>query len=869
MKTNTHIIKLFTFIMIGIVAGTVICNLQLAGRYSYEAREGNEAMYSPMAAQTPQSPAVMPEDAMFGGDFELDYLEDTPLEIPSAPKVAAAAVLPSAIPESLPSVLTPALPESLPPTAAPEHPSVTELAMGLDFTPPDLSADTRNADDLPGFLSESPVSVAEHTPEPPVSFDLPGLPTLAELDTPQPVAQPSEAPQLAVAPPPPMKRARPLSGDDIYVSPWQEHEAAPQAELSHVAAHVGASMDNPLRPRAAAEPAPAAVTVQAPMVARVAPAAPQAPVQYLPTPVVQEPAVVSPQMGHGLPADISSANTAAPAVTPHVAAPTELPTSLPSEIPSLPSDAGMAGVQPDSAPTALASAAMAHPTLPVDGYGASPHTLPHTVQAADAAAQETPQHLITLTYRNTDIRRVIKQLQEKAGLGIYASVEVQGEITCDIQTADVDDALRRLLGATTYGYARTGVMVYIGRRNDVQDLPVPITERGGRRITPQYVSLEACERFVREHLSPYGECTRQDFEGRPCLVVKDMELALMEMDTMLELVDIPPVKQRLDAFVFERSGDDKKYLSLTKLADKAEVTLQEYVFQGESDDTQQIRGQSKSKGESKTLMDLFKKPDSADKKEKDKDKDKEKAKEKGKEKDIEKEKEKAKEKDKEKETKSKKNYQAYTLSHRIDAMLMALEDDKETTLISDRKGISRVLAGTGRMTYTFPLTLGDDKIEYTIVASPRKAPRLDPNTMMEDTPQEIVFDLECRRTTTDAPREKGVEISDPIRFPVELPLNHALILQGKMVAFPDEHNMMKSIMQSKRNTEMITLLVLREDERQLPDTTLSNVALKYLSGKCEQIGVDIARRHATTESDAQAREFLLMSKNLRKIRNNQ
>lgn len=853
MKTNPQIIKFLSFIMIGLVVGTMICNYQLSGRISSGQNgthvvsqampEGNApAVPAPAAVPLDPLPAEMP----VASEAEVDIFEEIPKMPENAPDVLPDEIpfLPEAAPESAapaPAAVTsmelPAdifdLLNDLPASPQPQEPSAADT---LALSPPEIPENPENNGNLPDFLADSAPETASSAPT-----------ALPEFLEPEPARPAMETTYVHTRPPRPRRE---LSADDIYDSPWSDADAIPAGQVSQIASHVGSEIPNPLRPQAAAPQAPPAVVHVA--VAPVAPA--PAPVMAQVPPTVQ-PAAVSPQMGHGLPAGI-----------PAVAAPAELPASLPSEIPVLPAEIPVAASHAAVPSNALASAALAHPTLPVDGM--LPATLDDLpgVATVNGMSQAPPANEIVLKFRQTDIRRVIQRLQERTGLGIYTSIEVQGELTCDIQGNDVDEVLRRLLGATTFGYARDGGVVYIGRRSDIQDLPVSITERGGRRVTPQYISLDMCERFIREHLSPYGDCSRQNHEGRECLIVKDMELALLELDKMLELVDIAPVTRRLDAFVFERSSDDKKYLPMTKVADKAQVTIQEYVEGVELevikvDDSvaeannadADAADDEKSKGESKNLIAaLFNKDTDKDKKKKE---------------DKKKTAEKKKTDTKKDNRKDKTNYRAYVLSHRIDSLLMALEDSADTELVCDRKGISRVIMPGARMTYPVALNFDEDQIHYAIGVTEKKEPPRKPELMLEDDDnRRLTLEVECRLAGA-GPEIKGVEYGKPIVFSGPIQLNHALIFQGKMGDFPDETNFMKTVTKAKKNAEMIAVFVLREDEQQFPRTDLTNVAMKYLIAKCEQVGLDIARKGNSAETDEIAREFLAASKTIRKIRN--
>ena len=421
-------------------------------------------------------------------------------------------------------------------------------------------------------------------------------------------------------------------------------------------------------------------------------------------------------------------------------------------------------------------------------------------------------------------------VERHADLQVYASFEVQGEVACDIRSQDVDEVLQKLLGATSFGYVREEGRVYIGRRNDVLNLPARVSELGARRVTPQHISIDLCERFIAAHLTSRGEYERMNRGGTEYLIVRDMELALLEMDQALALMDIPPVKKKLDTFVFERGSQNDKLLDLTAFAEKADVVLQKYgeaVTEKKKDEEEKAK---EEKEEKKGFSDFFLKKDPPSKKS---------------------------------EIDKNTKFRIYTLSHNIDKLLMKLEDEKGIKLISDRKGSSFDYAGNKKFIYPFTLKYREEEADHTVTIQtpPDPAKTMNLGELLNELPPPILS-IECKKNA-----KKNVP-ADSIQFIAPLERNSALVFQGKVGSFDDKSNLVKNVSNAKRYTEIITVIVLREDEMQVPRTVFSNIALRYLAVRCEQLGMETIDREGESPVTIQAaKDFIMMAKQLRLIRN--
>ncbi|MDO4550829.1 MAG: STN domain-containing protein [Planctomycetia bacterium] len=479
---------------------------------------------------------------------------------------------------------------------------------------------------------------------------------------------------------------------------------------------------------------------------------------------------------------------------------------------------------------------------PKDGENTVSHLSPETASQERIESDEKflVSEPIILQHRQTDIRRLIQFIQERSGAQIYTSVEVQGNVNCNIRSQDVDEIFQQLLGTTSFGYIREGKQIFIGRRGDIHQLPVKISEKGIRRVIPKEISLDFCERFIRAHLSSQGSCIRKTYQDQECLIVQDMELALLEIDRMLELIDIPPVNYCMDTFIFERTSQNKNLLNLETIAENANAVLQQY--------REPVSISPEAPKKNKTLWNFIsnKKTPLEEKKEK----------------------------EAEKRKKTEETQKIYTLSHRMDTFMIHLEDNKETKLLTARQGISRRFIPGSEMSFPFTLHQGEKKQEYVLKVNTPK--ELIKKSITEQASDQDIFSvkqpnlsegilLQITCASTDEKNERGknsLELSAPID------MNSAIIFQGKVATFQDTTTFWKRISPTKHNSEIIVMIILREENPSFPPTDFTNSAIRYLIMRCQQLGKEIAEQekedHASLEI---AKDFILLAKHLQTLRN--
>lgn len=192
---------------------------------------------------------------------------------------------------------------------------------------------------------------------------------------------------------------------------------------------------------------------------------------------------------------------------------------------------------------------------------------------ADILLSEPLREVVSLDARNADLRLLLARVEAQSGLKIYASPEVQGKISCKIETQDYEEVFRRLLGTTSFTAHREGEFVYVGRRMEPEKLPEPLSLQGTRTFVPQHISPEQLQKTVDANLSPYGKSI---LHNEKQLIVHDLEVTLRDLEKMVALIDIQGKMPKWDIFVFQHDAPSRKQpLDLQKIAENRGISLQE------------------------------------------------------------------------------------------------------------------------------------------------------------------------------------------------------------------------------------------------------------------------------------------------------
>lgn len=426
---------------------------------------------------------------------------------------------------------------------------------------------------------------------------------------------------------------------------------------------------------------------------------------------------------------------------------------------------------------------------------------------------------LTIDVTKQDIRVLLSILQQHSDLQIYATPDVQGRINCKVDSQDVDEILHRLLGATSFDFRREGSFVYVARRGELRNLPSPLSKTAREEFTPRFVPAVLLRKALEPNLSPYGHCAISSQDG---VIIEDLELALRDLRQIIQVLDVPGKTPKLDFFAFQRYiSAPKDMQDLKELADPRDILLQEISI---------------SELNPQTLQPLN--PPS-------------------------------KEPEKEKKEKLPKlsfakhanetEWHAYTLSHRIDTMLIALEDQRDIRLITPREAPSSTIQLGKPMSFPFHHQLSAGATtDYTLTVTPRKAKTEEQAAGMMD------FIVECRPKTADKKHPTFCAQAT-------LDMENALILQLPLVEFKKvltDEEKKKPFAPLKSTTtlcETFLILVPHMEEPPRKETDLSSAALKFLSQQMETQALELSKNAIDDEEKATAAALQSLAQRVRSL----
>ena len=235
---------------------------------------------------------------------------------------------------------------------------------------------------------------------------------------------------------------------------------------------------------------------------------------------------------------------------------------------------------------AVKANAAAGPQLPV-AAAADNEPLPQPAAAAapKAAVVETLPPVPTVTAegdgrltihsRDDDVRTLLEQLGEQAGLNILASESVTGTISVNLRDVGVDEALSVVLKATGYVSRREGNVVYIGTTADFAALEKSLDRITTRVYRPNYLNAKELSNLLTPLLTPgvgklsvtspaaSGIATDNTQAGgdhlaqQDAVVIQDYEQVLAEIDQVFKELDRRPSQVSIEAVIVSVRLDDE------------------------------------------------------------------------------------------------------------------------------------------------------------------------------------------------------------------------------------------------------------------------------------------------------------------------
>src|SRR4030066_1646850 len=121
-------------------------------------------------------------------------------------------------------------------------------------------------------------------------------------------------------------------------------------------------------------------------------------------------------------------------------------------------------------------------------------------------------NLITISFKDADLRDVIKMLSGEGGYNVVVGNDVTGKVTYDLHNVTIQDALEAALKINGYGIEKMGEIIFIKplsqlttRESSTQPAITP--HRQIRRFKLNYINASDISASIKEYSSADGKVT--------------------------------------------------------------------------------------------------------------------------------------------------------------------------------------------------------------------------------------------------------------------------------------------------------------------------------------------------------------------------
>lgn len=171
----------------------------------------------------------------------------------------------------------------------------------------------------------------------------------------------------------------------------------------------------------------------------------------------------------------------------------------------------------------------------------------------DSVASET---LVSMDFRNVEIKDVLRLLAKQYNLNIIISQDVKGPVAVRFTDVTIDEALEAIITVNGYAYTRMGRVIKV-------TMPVPVEEAGTQIQVFQLRYADATKLMVplRTVLSSRGT---MDADGRSnTLVVSDSPPVLQTLGQVIAALDEPTQQILIETKLIETVLSDEERLGIS------------------------------------------------------------------------------------------------------------------------------------------------------------------------------------------------------------------------------------------------------------------------------------------------------------------
>jgi type IV pilus assembly protein PilQ len=174
---------------------------------------------------------------------------------------------------------------------------------------------------------------------------------------------------------------------------------------------------------------------------------------------------------------------------------------------------------------------------------------------------------LSINFKNEDIRNVLEMFSAQGNLNILAGNSVQGTVSANLNSVDLDGALQAILHSTGYVSKREGRFIYVGTMQDFATMEQSLDQVGTRVYRPNYVAAADLQVLIQPLLtkdrgvvsvskpsesgipSDTDKVGGNSFAGNEVVLVRDYEAVLHQVDQVVAETDVRPMQVSIEAMI--------------------------------------------------------------------------------------------------------------------------------------------------------------------------------------------------------------------------------------------------------------------------------------------------------------------------------
>lgn len=178
------------------------------------------------------------------------------------------------------------------------------------------------------------------------------------------------------------------------------------------------------------------------------------------------------------------------------------------------------------------------------------HQFAIPLTAEDAANILDKTSPITIDFRDTDVRDVLRTIADICSVNIVSASNVKGNITISLKEVHLKDALEAILTVNKYAWKIKGAIIYVEGRQTLKTHFVQLKYADGTEMQQILDPLKSSEGIVIVD-------TRSNK-----LIIKDYENYILEIKRIIEELDIPTPQVTINAKIIDLEIKDALELGL-------------------------------------------------------------------------------------------------------------------------------------------------------------------------------------------------------------------------------------------------------------------------------------------------------------------